>query len=360
MFPLLTVDAFFLDYDQSSFETLEPSSLERPPGNSDAFLTSNGDLILKEGRISEEKTTHGVKTPLQNSVSQLMFNNEQAAKYKLPKGFISNKTKPYQIEREKSLSEKSEQRQLTSAKDRYRGASQTVHITHFPVGTNSDITTTTNVQRSKSSHAFLPYSLRGSSFIERTRKTSLQGQKARSRSFANDFSAVEANGARGMVHAPENTTQKRQEPHEHSIHPTTPKRTYGTETLLDTQRLKSDEALHSELLPNLSRTKSFESILSNTRCKLDSTAYVGLDLPPFQRHLSSFKGGLLKGTYNWSYSEPDLTRTVPSAVFLTSSCTAGQQSGSVICGPQNERYKGKELRQQAKTCSALPPVSEHS
>lgn len=290
-----------------------------------------------------------------------MFDNEQAAKDKLSKGLISNKTQPYQIERKKYLSEKSKQRQLTSPKDRFCGASQTeptfqtVHVTHFPVGTNSDIKTTTlkspvlvNAQRSKSSHAFLPHSLRSSSFIERTQKTSLQGQKARSRSFANDLSASEANSARGMVHAPENTTRERQEPNErqHSIHPATPKRTCGTETLLDTQRPKSDEALHSELLPNLSRTKSFESILSDTRCNSDSTAYVGLDLPPFQRHLSSFKGGQLKGTYNWSYSEPDLTRTVPR--FLTLPYTAGEQRGSVICGPQIERYKGKELRRQAK------------
>lgn len=288
-----------------------------------------------------------VQTPLQNSASHQVFDNEQATADISPKALISNGIKSDQIAREISLMERSEQRQLTSPRDWYLGANQekstfeTVQITHFPVDTSSDVKTST--LKSKSSSTFTPFSLRSSSFIERTQKKSLQEQKPRSRSFANDFSASEANSINVMVNFPENTTQARQDPRErqHSVHPTMPKRAYGTGALLGTQRFKTDGAPLSELLPNLSKTKSFESMLSNTRYKSDSTAHEGLNLSPFQRHSSSFKGGELKGTYKWSQSEPDLTRTLPATAFLVSPRTTGEQR------PRNEGYKGKKLRLQA-------------
>lgn len=339
----------FLGYDQ-----FESSSLGRPPGNSDSLFTSNGDLAPKECHITEEKTSHGVKTPFQNLVSRPTFNSDQATEDKLPKGLISTTINSNQNEKEKTLSEYSEQGQLTSPRDPYRGTNQekaifqTIQVTHFPIGTNSDIKTTT--LKSESSFPFPPVSSRSRSFIERTQKISRQGQKARSRS-ANGFSAFEMNSSSGLVNTPEKIQQETgHDPHErqHSGYPTILKSAHDTGTLLDTQRSKSGEAPPSEILSNLGRTKSFESILSNTRCKWDSTAYEGLDLPQFQRHSSALKGGELKRTYNWSYSEPDLTCTLPETVFLTSPCTAGESRGSVICGPQNEGYKGKKVKQQTK------------
>lgn len=343
----LTVDTLFLGADQSSFEALnEPPSLGRPLEKNASTSSTNGDHTLKETDKTEAKAMHEEKTPLQNSASHQVFDDEQATADVSPKAVISNRNKSDQIAREKSLMERSKQRQLTSPRDWHLGENQEkstfepVQITHFPVDTSSDVKTST--LKSKSSHTFTPFSLRSSSFIWRTQKKSLREQKPRSRSFANDFSSSEANSIKVMVNFLENTTQARQDPRErqHTVNPTMPKRAYGTGALLDTQRFKTDGAPLSELLPNLSKTKSFESVLSNTCCKSDSTAYEGLNLSPFQRHSSFFKGGELKGTYKWSHSEPDLTRTLPATAFLVSPKTIGEQR------PRNERYKGKKLRLQ--------------
>ena len=340
--------------------TLLSSSLGRPPGKSDSLSASKGDLTLKGGHITEEKTSHGVKTPLQTLVSRPMFNNEQATNDTLPKGLISTIIKSNQNERGKSLSEKSGQRRLTSPRDRYRGANQekaffqTVQVTHFPIGTNSVIKTT--ALKSESSFAFHPVSLRGRSFIERTQTISQKGQTKRSPSLANDVSALKVSSASGKVNAPEEIPQETEhDPQErqHSTYPTVPKSDYDTATLLDTPRFIFGDETVSQPLPILSRKESFELVLSNTRCQTDSTACERLDLPPLHIHSSALKGGKLKRSYNWSSLEPDVTCTLPN----TSPCTAG---GSVICGPQKERQKGKKLRKQAKNRLAVSLVGEHS
>lgn len=345
--------------------------------------TSKGEASTLKGgdHIAEETTTHGIKSPLDNS--QLVSSNGEATADTLQKGSISDESELNLSEYKKPLTrDKSEHCHLTSSKDNHgqiqeQSSFRTVQITHFPVGTDSDIKTTTmkspvltNIQQSKSSHAFSPYSLRSSSFVEGTRISSPRGQKPRSGSFANDFSALDVGSESSMINAPENTTRKIHDSYErqHSIHPATPSRAYGAGVLFDTQRFKSDEALLSEFSPNLSRTKSFESALSNPHCKSDSTAYGGHDLPPFQRHPSAHKGEQLKGTCTWRYSEPDLTRTLPQTVFQASPCRspdamhsgslmAGGQRGSLISGPHGEDYKGKKRNnKQSLKYTVEPPV----
>lgn len=310
--------SFSLGNDQSS---LEKPLLGRPPGNSDSLLTSNGDVTLTEGHITEENTASQVK-------------DEQATPGNSLKGIIGEKG-----EQEKSLRELGE-KHLPSPRET---SFETVQITHFPVGTNSGIKTTTvkspvlkNSQRSKSSCAFSPFSSRSSSFIERTQKTSLQKGKVRSRSFANDF----------MLKDSENTREERHDSFEqqHLIRPVTAPRTHTADGLFDAPRYTPEEVLLSEFSPNLSRAKSFESMLSNTRFKSDNTAYGVPDLPPFQRHSSPLKGGQLNATCNWFYSEPDLTRTLQETVFLTSPCRSPHRNS----GQRSEPYKGKKFILQKK------------
>lgn len=282
-----------LGIDQSS---LEPHSLGRPPGNIHSLFTSKSDATPKV----EEQITHGEKASLENTVSQLMVKDKRATASYLPKGIIGDKS-----EKEKSLRELGELYLISPGESSF----ESVQITHFPVGTNSGIKTTTvkspvlkNSQRSKSSCGFSPFSFRSGSFIERTQKMSQENQKTRSRSFAND----------PLVNESDNTRQERHDSFERQlIGPATTERAHAAEGLFDAPRYKSGQVLASKFSPNLGRAKSFESMLDNTRCKSDNAAYGGLDLPSFQRHSSALKGRQLNVPYNWYSSEPDLTRTSP-------------------------------------------------
>lgn len=324
--------SFFLGIDQSS---LERSSAGRPTGNSDSLLTSSSKAPLREGHRTEEKITHREKAPLENTVSQLMVKDERATASYLPKGIIGDNS-----EKEKSLRELSELHLISPRESSF----ESVQITHFPVGTNSGIKTTTvksPVLKNSQPCGFSPFSLRSGSFTERTREMSLENQKARSRSFANDR----------LVNESDNTRQERHDSLERQplIRPVTTQRSHAMEGLLDTPRYKSGEVLPSNFSPNLGRAKSFESMLNNTRFKSDSTGYGGPDLPSFQRHSSALKGGQLNATSNWYSSEPDLTRTLQETVFLTSPC----RSPHCNSGPHSEPFKGKKLQEKHIQASQL-------
>ena len=265
----------------------------------------------------EEQITHGEEASLENTVSQLMVKDEQATAGYLPKGTIGDKS-----EKEKSFRELGELYLISPGESSF----ESVQITHFPVGTNSGIKTTTvkspvlkNSQRSKSSCGFSPYSFRSGSFIERTQKMSLENHKTRSRSFANDC----------LVNESDNTRQERRDSFERQlIYPATTQRAHVAEGLFEAPRCTSGQVLASNFSPNLGRAKSFESMLDNTSSKSDNAAYGGL--ASFQRHLSAIKGGQLNTPCNWYSSEPDLT------------CTSPCRSPPRNSGPHSEHSKGKK------------------
>ena len=323
--------SFSLGIDQSS---LERSSLGRPPGNSDSLsLTSNSDASPKVDHTTEEQLTHGEKAPLGNTVSQLMIKDERTTASYLPKGVIGDKS-----EKETCLRELGELNLISPRES----SVESVQITHFPVGANSGIETTTvkspllkNSQPSKSPRGFSPFSSRSGSFTPRTRKMALENQKARSRSLANDC----------LVHDSDNARQERHDSFErqHLIRPATTQPAHAAEGSFDAPRYKSGEVLASNFSPTFGRAKSFESMLDNTRFKSDSTAYRGFDLPSFQKHSSALKGGLLNAPCNWYSSEPDLpVRTLQETVFLTSPCRSPHRNS----GPHSELYKGKKRQEE--------------
>ena len=311
--------SFSVGIDHSS---LEPSSLGRPPGNSDSLLTSNSDALLREGHRQDKKVTHGEKPPLENTVSPLMVKDQRATASYAPRGtLIGDKS-----EKETSFRELGE-RHLISPRESFESG----QITHFPVGRNSGIQTNTvkSPVLKKSSCGFSPFSSRSGSFTERTRKTSLESQKALSRSYANDF----------IVNESDNTRQERHDSFErrHVIHRGATQPAHAAESLFDSSRYKSGEVRPSNFSPNLGRARSFESMLDNTRLKSDNTAYGGFDLPSFQRHSSALKDGQLNAPCSWYSSEPDLTRTLQETVFVTSPFRSPHSNS----GAHNEPYKGK-------------------
>ena len=284
-----------LGIDQSS---LEPYSLGRPPVNIHSLVTSNSDPTPKLDHTTEEQITHGENASLENTVS-LMTKEQGATASYLPEGIIGDKS-----EQEKSFRELGELYLISPGESSF----ESVQITHFPVGTNSCTKTTTvkspvlkNSQRSKSSCGFSPFTFRSGSFTERTQKMSLENQKTRSPSCANDC----------LVNKSDNTRQERpgNSFKRQLIHPATTQRAHAAEGLFDATSYKSGQVLASNFSPNLGRAKSFESMIDNTRSKLDSSAHGGLDL--FQRHSSALKEGQLNVHCNWYSSEPDLTRTSP-------------------------------------------------
>ena len=278
--------------------SLEPYSLGRSPVNIHSLFTSNSDPTSKADHTAEEQITHGENASLENTVS-LMTKEEGATASYLPKGTIGDIS-----EKEKSLRELGELYLISPGESSF----ESVQITHFPVGTNSGIKTTTvkspvlkNSQRSESASGFSPVTFRSGSFTERIQEMSLEDQKTRSRSFANDCLVNESDNTRKERPG---DSFKRQ-----LIHPANTQRAHAAKGLLDSPSYKSGQVLASNLSPNLGRAKSFESMLDNTRSKLDSSAHGGLDL--FQRHSSALKEGQLNAHGNWYSSEPDLTRTSP-------------------------------------------------
>ena len=267
---------------------------------------------------------------LENTVSQLMIKDEQATASYLPKGLSGDKS-----EKEKSLRELAiGALHLISPRE---SSFESVQITHFPVGTNSGIKTTTvksPVLKNSQSCGVSPFSLRSGSFIDRTPKLSLQNQKARSRSFAYDC----------LVSESDNTRQERHDSFERQpvIRSPTTQRAHAAEGLFDAPRYKSGEILPSTFSPNFGRAKSFDSMLDNTRFKSDSTSYGGPDLTSFQRHSSVFKGAQLNPPCNWYSSEPDLTRTLQETVFLTSPYRSPHRNS----GPHSEPYEGKKHQEK--------------
>lgn len=213
---------------------------------------------------------------------------------------------------------------------------ESVQITYFPVDTNSGIKTTTvkspvlkNNQWSKPSCGLSPFSSRSGSFIERTRKTSLENSKARSRSFENDLMGNESDNMRQERH---NSFER-----QHLIGRATTQQAHAGKDLFDAPRCQSGEVIPSNFSQNFGRAKSFESMLSNTPFKSDNKAYWGHDLPSFQRHSSALKDGQLNAPCCWYFSEPDLTRTIQETVFLTSHCRSPHPSSRV----HSEPYKGE-------------------
>ena len=318
--------SFLLGIDQS---LLERSSIGRPTGNSDSLLASSSDTPLREGHRTEEKITQGEKALLENTVSQLMIKDEQATASYSPKGLTGDKRT-----KEKSFRELGALHLISPRESSF----ESVQITHFPVGTNSGIKTTTvksPVLKNSQSCGFSPLSLRSGSFIERTPKMSLENQKARSRSFANDR----------LVNGSDNTRRERYDSFQRQplVHSASTQRVHAAEGWFDDLRYKSDEILPSNFSPNLGRAKSFESMLDNTRFKSNNTTYGGPDLPSFQRHSSSFKGTQLNPPCNgWYSSEPDLTRSLQETVCLTSPYSSRHRNS----GPHIEPYKGKKRQER--------------
>ena len=323
-FPFFFLSFSFLGDHLSGFEMLEPSSLVRPPGNNNSPCQSS--MVDNEVLVSKEKATAETSS----------------------KSFCAGEGELHLIGHENSLKDKSEESHVTSSKVCYSEESQqpvlTVQITHFAVGKNSDVKTTTvkspvltDNQRSKSPSVFSPFSPRSSSFIERARKASVLEYKPRSRSLANDVIAVEVISSSGIVNIPEKTNPEKYDSLKRQ------RSTDLTGELLDTRRFKSDEKLPLDISPNLSKSKSFESVLSNIRCKAESPQYRDLDLPPYRSHSSVLKDGQLQGFGYWSCSESDLTYTLPETGFLTENRSPGRHQVSFIAGTQ-----GKIDRQKSK------------
>ena len=306
---------FSLGIDQCS---LEQTSLGRPHGNRTSLLSSNSDALLREGHRTEENVTHGEKTPLINTVSLLMEKDERATVNNLPKSTIIGDAKGELWDRH-----------FISPRE---SSFESVQITYFPVDTNSGIKTTTvkspvlkNNQWSKPSCGLSPFSARSGSFIERTRKTSLENAKARSRSFENDLMGNESDSMRQERH---NSFER-----QHLTGRATTQHAHAGEDLFNAPRCKSGEVIPSNFSQNFGRAKSFESMLSNTPFKSDNKAYWGHDLPSFQRHSPALKDGQLNAPCCWYFSEPDLTRTIQETVFLTSHCRSPHPSSGVHSEP---------------------------
>ena len=247
-------------YNQPTWKPHDLSS--NRPKTIDLPQDAEGSGSLREDNTTEEKTALEVKTSLENAFidnGHLQRGNEDAES-------VTSQTETGEgnelklSEEAKVKTEISEECQSAPSKDhsheliKDEALLHTLEITHFPVGTNSDIKTMKvnaalfpKFHRSKSSHSFSHFS------------------------------------------------------------PATPSRGFDTGPLVKTGRRKS----------NFNRTKSFESALrKKPHGKSDSTTYGALDLPPFQRHTSADTGEQLVGAVAiQGYSETDLTRSLPETVL---------------------------------------------
>ena len=238
------------------------------------------------------------------------------------------------------ISEHCQCTRLKGSRPKQKEALQTLQITHFPVGTKSDINTTTvqssmlsNFQRSQSFHSFS----RNYSEIERTNITSFPGTSPRSQSLVND---------RNITVKPETKAEIRQNScqHQFSIEPIAPIRAFSIGPSFDSRRSRS----------NFTRTKSFESALrKKPHHKSDNSTSPASDLPVFQRHSAVLTGEQFKGV--WSHSEPDLTFSLLETVLNSPHETLHTGSfRNYAAGEQCDLftntgfYKGKNLKQHSR------------
>lgn len=313
--------------------TWKPHLSSNRPKTIDLPQDAEGSGSLREDNTTEEKTALEVKTSLENAFidnGRLQRGNDDAASVTLQTD--TGEGNGLKLSEEANVkTEISEECQSAPSKDhsheliKDEALLHTLEITHFPVGTNSDIKTTKvnaalfpKFHRSKSSHSFSHFSLAR----ERTGVTSPPRIKPRSRSFAN---VSQVTGRNITANSPDHETCELY----CSIKPATPSLGFDTGPLVKTGRRKS----------NFNRTKSFESALrKKPHGKSDSTTYGALDLPPFQRHTSADTGEQLVGaTAIQGYSETDLTRSLPETVLANV-----------------RRYKGKNLRSERNRNEGVP------
>ena len=294
----------------------------KPPENSSLVLGTGGDGSLEKDNPVRHITVHEVKRPLVNPWAkncQLPLSKEGSTSEMLPK-YPSKESEIKLNDEAEDITDIRVQCQRTASKNHNRETVQALQITHFPVGTNSGIETTTvrdtallsNIQ---SANWFSVSSLRSNSVLEISDVTSPSRIKPRSQSLANDF---RVNVSSVMTRTPDNRTQETRDCSErqYSIQPVDPNRDCDVEPLFKTGRSKS----------SFGGTKSLESALrKKSHCKSDDSTYRALDLPSPQRHSPVLKAEQLEETLpilgssdsSFSSSSPEIVRNSSYGARLT-------------------------------------------